>query len=174
VIRLTGVPPARSSRWSGIRRLRRQRSCRAKYGHGAPGAGLAAAAAGDNREVRRARMLARQLRILAAVIREPGLHPGQLSARAGISERTLRRDLTALRRLGYPLSYNDGYQLQEALRLDGPEGPRGLGGVYEQQVRALRAMVPAQLAERVEAELEAEAPASLAALIATVLERSLR
>jgi predicted DNA-binding transcriptional regulator YafY len=128
----------------------------------------------DNPEVRRARMLARQLRILAAVIREPGLQPGHLSARIGISERTLRRDLIALRRLGYPLSYNDGYQLQEALRLDGPEGPRGLGGVYEQQIRALRAMVPAELAERVEAELEAEAPASLAALIATVLERALR
>jgi predicted DNA-binding transcriptional regulator YafY len=124
--------------------------------------------------VRRARTLARQLRILAAVIREPGLHPGPLSTRAGVSERTLRRDMVALRRLGYAVSYNDGYQLQEALRLDGPEGPRGLGGVYEQQIRALRAQVPAELSERVEAELEAEAPASLAALIAAVLERRLR
>ena len=79
-----------------------------------------------------------------------------------------------LRRLGYAVSYNDGYQLQEALRLDGPQGPRGLGGVYEQQIRALRAQVPAELSERVEEELEAEAPASLASLIATVLERRLR
>ena len=118
-------------------------------------------------------MLARQLRILAAVIREPGLQPGQLAARSGVSERTLRRDLIALRRLGYAVSYSDGYQLQEALRLDGPEGPRGLGGVYEQQIRALRARVPAELAERVEEELEAEAPASLAGMIATVLERRL-
>jgi hypothetical protein len=53
-------------------------------------------------------------------------------------------------------------------------GPRGLGGVYEQQIRALRAQVPAGLAEQVEAELEAEAPASLAALIAAVIERRLR
>jgi predicted DNA-binding transcriptional regulator YafY len=124
--------------------------------------------------VRRARTLARQLRILAAVIREPGLHPGPLSARTGVSERTLRRDLVALRRLGYAVSYNDGYQLQESLRLDGAMGPRGLGGVYEQQIRALRAQVPAGLAEQVEAELEAEAPASLAALIAAVIERRLR
>lgn len=124
--------------------------------------------------MRRARTLARQLRILASVIREPGLHPGPLSARTGISERTLRRDLVALRRLGYAVSYNDGYQLQESLRLDGPTGPRGLGGVYEQQIQALRAQVPADLAEQVEAELEAEAPASLAALIATVIERRLR
>jgi predicted DNA-binding transcriptional regulator YafY len=90
-----------------------------------------------------------------------------------VSERTLRRDLAALRRLGYAVSYNDGYQLQESLRLDGPIGPRGLGGVYEQQIRALRAQVSAGLAEQVEAELEAEAPASLAALIAAVIERRL-
>jgi predicted DNA-binding transcriptional regulator YafY len=124
--------------------------------------------------VRRARILARQLRILAAVIREPGLQPGQLAARSRVSERTLRRDLIALRRLGYAVSYRDGYQLQESLRLDGPEGPRGLGGVYQQQIHALRARVPPELAERVEDELEAEAPASLAALIAAVLERRLR
>ena len=121
--------------------------------------------------MRRARSLARQLRILAAVLREPGLHPGQLAGRAGVSERTLRRDLAALRRLGYAVSYSDGYQLQERLRLDGADGPRGLGGVYEQQIRALRARVPAELAERVEEELEAEAPAALAALIADQLER---
>ena len=123
--------------------------------------------------MRRARSLARQLRILAAVLREPGLHPSQLAGRAGISERTLRRDLAALRRLGYAVSYSDGYQLQERLRLDGADGPRGLGGVYEQQIRALRAQVPAELAERVEEELEAEAPAALAALIAEQLERRL-
>ena len=123
--------------------------------------------------MRRARSLARQLRVLAAVIREPGLRPSELAARSRVSERTLRRDLAALRRLGYPISYGDGYQLQESLRLDGAEGPRGLGGVYEQQVRALRARVPAALAERVEEELEAEAPAALAALIAAVLERRL-
>ena len=123
--------------------------------------------------MRRARSLARQLRLLAAVIREPGLRPSELAARSRVSERTLRRDLAALRRLGYPISYGDGYQLQESLRLDGAEGPRGLGGVYEQQVRALRAQVPTALAERVEEELEAEAPAALAALIAAVLERRL-
>lgn len=107
------------------------------------------------------------------MIREPGLQPSRLAAHGRISERTLRRDLAALRRLGYPISYSDGYQLQESLRLYGHEGLRGLGGVYEQQVRALRAHVPAALAERVEEELEAEAPATLAALIASVLERRL-
>jgi len=113
------------------------------------------------------------MRILAAVIREPGLTPGQLAERAGVSERTLRRDLAVLRRDGYPITYRDGYQVQELLRLNGEDGrsARGLGGVYEHQLRLLRAQVPAALAERVERELEAEAPAALAGLIAHVLER---
>ena len=49
----------------------------------------------------RARRLARLLNILAAIIAEPGLNPLELAARAGVSERTLRRDLTQLRELGY-------------------------------------------------------------------------
>ena len=49
----------------------------------------------------RARRLARLLRILAVVIAEPGLNPLELSERAGVSERTLRRDLIQLRELGY-------------------------------------------------------------------------
>jgi predicted DNA-binding transcriptional regulator YafY len=114
------------------------------------------------------------MRILAAVIREPGLTPGQLAERARVSERTLRRDLARLRRDGYPISYSDGYQVQELLRLNGEDGRspgQGLGGVYEHQLRLLRAQVSAPLAEQVERELEAEAPAALAGLIAHVLER---
>jgi predicted DNA-binding transcriptional regulator YafY len=114
------------------------------------------------------------MRILAAVIREPGLTPGQLAERARVSERTLRRDLAHLRRDGYPVSYSDGYQVQELLRLNGEDSRspgHGLGGVYEHQLRLLRAQVAGSLAEQVERELEAEAPASLASLIASVLER---
>jgi hypothetical protein len=117
------------------------------------------------------------MRILAAVIREPGLHPVQLAARARVSERTLRRDLALLRRDGYPVTYRDGYQLQELLRLNGPDGNspgQGLGGVYDHQLRLLRAQVPASVAELVERDLEAEAPAALAGLIAHVLERRAR
>jgi predicted DNA-binding transcriptional regulator YafY len=117
------------------------------------------------------------MRILAAVIREPGLTPGQLAERARVSERTLRRDLGVLRRDGYPITYSDGYQVQELLRLNGDEGrsvAQGLGGVYEHQLRLLRTQVPGALAEQVERELEAEAPAALAALIAQVLERRRR
>jgi DNA-binding transcriptional ArsR family regulator len=116
------------------------------------------------------------MRILAAVIREPGLTPGQLAGRARVSERTLRRDLARLRRDGYPISYSDGYKVQELLRLNGEDSRSGggLGSVYEHQLRLLRAQVPGALAELVERELEAEAPASLASLIAHVLERRAR
>jgi len=114
------------------------------------------------------------MRILAAVIREPGLRPGQLAARAGVSESTLFRDLGMLRRQGYPVTFSDGYQLQESLGLDGPNPAVSLGAVYEHQLDLLKEQLPATLADQVQAELEAEAPAALAAIVAAVIERQLR
>jgi len=121
----------------------------------------------------RAARLARRLRVLAAVIREPGLQPGRLAERSGVSESTLFRDLRLLRREGYSITYRDGYQLQESLGLDGPNPASGLAAVYERQLDLLRQQLPAALAEQVQAELEAEAPAALAAIVAAVIERQL-
>src|SRR5919109_2662217 len=67
----------------------------------------------------RAERLARLLRVLAAIIAEPGLNPLELADRAGVSERTLRRDLAQLRDLGYEVSYTSGYEVQEKLNLEG-------------------------------------------------------
>lgn len=67
----------------------------------------------------RAQRLARLLRVLAAVVAEPGLNPLELAERAGTSERTLRRDLAQLRELGYAVTYSSGYEVQEKLNLDG-------------------------------------------------------
>ncbi len=113
------------------------------------------------------------LSILAAVIREPGLSPAQLSRRAGVSERTLRRDLVRLRGLGYTVTWNRGYEVQERFGFEGGGGARSLAAVYEQQVQLLRAELPAQAAQ-VEAEVEAEAPAAVASLFASAITRRLR
>jgi Xaa-Pro aminopeptidase len=67
----------------------------------------------------RAERLARLLRVLAAIIAEPGLNPLELAERAGVSERTLRRDLAELRDLGYDVAYTSGYEVQEKLNLEG-------------------------------------------------------
>jgi Xaa-Pro aminopeptidase len=67
----------------------------------------------------RAERLARLLRVLAAIISEPGLNPLELADRAGTSERTLRRDLAQLRDLGYEVAYTSGYEVQEKLNLEG-------------------------------------------------------
>ncbi len=67
----------------------------------------------------RAERLARLLRVLAAIIAEPGLNPLELADRAGVSERTLRRDLAQLRELGYEVAYTSGYEVQEKLNLEG-------------------------------------------------------
>jgi Xaa-Pro aminopeptidase len=69
--------------------------------------------------VNRAERLARLLRVLAAIIAEPGLNPLELADRAGVSERTLRRDLAELRDLGYDVAYTSGYEVQEKLNLEG-------------------------------------------------------
>jgi hypothetical protein len=47
--------------------------------------------------VNKARRFARLLSILAAVIREPGLSPARLAARAGVSERTVGARLAQAR-----------------------------------------------------------------------------
>jgi Xaa-Pro aminopeptidase len=57
--------------------------------------------------------------VLAAIIAEPGLNPLELAERAGVSERTLRRDLAQLRDLGYEVAYTSGYEVQEKLNLEG-------------------------------------------------------
>ncbi|HKW60190.1 MAG TPA: HTH domain-containing protein, partial [Candidatus Dormibacteraeota bacterium] len=78
----------------------------------------------------RAERLARLLRVLAAIIAEPGLTPIELADRAGISERTLRRDLAQLRDLGYDVAFTKGYEVQEKLNLEGRgagKKPRGRG-----------------------------------------------
>ena len=113
------------------------------------------------------------MRILAAVIREPGLKPGQLAARAGISESTLFRDLGMLRQQGYAITFSDGYQLQESLGLDGTNPAVSLAAVYEHQLDLLKEQLPALLADQVQAELEAEAPAALASIVAAVIDRQL-
>jgi Xaa-Pro aminopeptidase len=90
--------------------------------------------------VNRARRLARLLNILAAIVAEPGLNPLELAERAGVSERTLRRDLTQLRELGYEVAYTSGYEVQEKLNLDGRPRARPPKRAYDQQLELLQAV----------------------------------
>lgn len=119
----------------------------------------------------KAARLARQLRLVAAVTRQPGVRPAELAQIASVSERTLRRDLRSLRRDGYHIRYRDGYQIQEVLPLDSSAAPNGLGSAHDRQLLMLRSRLPERLAGQIERELEAEAPAALASLIAHLLER---
>jgi len=119
----------------------------------------------------RAARLARLLRILSVVIAEPGLNPLELAERAGVSERTLRRDLVQLRGLGYEVAYTGGYEVQEKLNLEGRAGHRSLGKVYEQHLELVRTQLPKRVAARVTEEVDSGAPAALAILFATAIER---
>ncbi len=119
----------------------------------------------------RADRLARLLRILSAVISEPGLNPLELAERAGVSERTLRRDLVQLRALGYDVAYTGGYEVQEKLNLEGRAGHRSLGRVYEQHLELVNKQLPKRLASLVAEEVDSLAPAALATLFATAIAR---
>ena len=119
----------------------------------------------------RSERFTRLLSILSEVVRHPGQHPSELAASCGVSERTLRRDLHELRRLGFELGYLDGYQLQGQLDLDGAVTPRtyALPIVYEQQLRLLRSSFPESFADAVQARVESAAPAALARLFSSAI-----
>jgi predicted DNA-binding transcriptional regulator YafY len=121
--------------------------------------------------VNRAARLARLLRILSVVIAEPGLNPVELAERAGVSERTLRRDLVQLRGLGYEVAYTGGYEVQEKLNLEGRTGHRSLGKVYEQHLELVHTQLSKRVAAQVTEEVDSAAPAALATLFATAIER---
>jgi predicted DNA-binding transcriptional regulator YafY len=88
-----------------------------------------------------------------------------------VSERTLRRDLIQLRELGYEITYTGGYEVQEKLNLEGRSAPRSLGRVYEQHLDLLRKQLPKRMAAQVTEEVDSLAPAALASLFATAIER---
>ncbi len=111
-----------------------------------------------------ARRFGRLLRILSAVVLRPGMTPAELATEIGVSERTLRRDLHDLRRLGHAVLFTEGYELQGTLNLEGAAASPGgtLPLVYEEQLRLLRTEFSPDVADRVQAEVERTAPAALA------------
>ncbi len=119
------------------------------------------------------RRFQRLLTILNEVTTRPGLHPAELAAELGVSERTLRRDLAELRGAGFDLEWEEGYQLQERLALEGAAGsPAGtLPVLYDQQLRLMRGLFPG-LAGRIQSEVEAQAPQLLSVLFQQAIERA--
>ena len=106
----------------------------------------------------RAERLARLLRVLAAIIAEPGLNPIELAERAGVSERTLRRDLAQLRDLGYEVAYTSGYEVQEKLNLEGRSRQRGRSRGDDALLQAVAQAVESAGLWRDTERLESSAP----------------
>lgn len=107
----------------------------------------------------RAQRLARLLRVLAAIVAEPGLNPLELAERAGVSDRTLRRDLARLRDLGYEVTYSSGYEVQEKLNLDGRKSQRKKPTGDEELVQVVAQVLgAARLGDAVPAAVRARRP----------------
>lgn len=119
------------------------------------------------------RRFQRLLTIINEVTTRPGLHPAELADELGVSERTLRRDLAELRGAGFDLEWEEGYQLQERLALEGAAGTAAgkLPVLYEQQLRLVRGLFPRE-AEKIRSEVEAQAPQLLGVLFQQAIERA--
>ena len=91
----------------------------------------------------RTERLSRLLRVLAAIVAEPGLNPLELAERVGTSERTLRRDLAELREMGYDVAYTSGYEVQEKLNLEGGRRGRSRSPMEVKQLELLHAVAEA-------------------------------
>jgi Xaa-Pro aminopeptidase len=116
--------------------------------------------------VNRALRLARLLRVLAAIIAEPGLNPLELAERGGVSERTLRRDLAQLRELGYEVAYTSGYEVQEKLNLDGRARGKKRTPAEDTETELLKAVAQAMGSAGLWKPVAASAPARQAQPVA--------
>src|SRR5437879_2355058 len=90
-------------------------------------------------------------------------------------DKVMSDEVKSLTKLGIhkAMAYLDGDQLQGRLNLDGSVTPRtwALPIVYEQQLRLLRSSFPALVADAVQSEVEAQAPAALAELFSRAIAR---
>jgi predicted DNA-binding transcriptional regulator YafY len=101
--------------------------------------------------VNRAGRLRRLLVILSEATARPGIRAGELARTLGVSTRTVFRDLAQLQRLGFPVTFGNGYPAQQELFRRGKRQPMGqvLADLVEQQLEVVRRTLPAEEAEDV-------------------------
>src|SRR5207244_13273828 len=118
--------------------------------------------------VNRAARLHRLLVILSMATARPGIRADDLAATLKVSSRTVFRDLAELQRLGFPVTFGNGYPAQQELfrRRRRPQLSQVMADLVDQQLDVVRRKLPPEEAERVVAEairylhMEADATAS--------------
>jgi predicted DNA-binding transcriptional regulator YafY len=101
--------------------------------------------------VNQAARLHRLLVILSMSTARPGIRAVDLADSLKVSTRTVFRDLAELHRLGFPVTFGNGYPAQQELfrRRKRQEMSQIMADLVDQQLEVVRRKLPADEAERV-------------------------
>jgi predicted DNA-binding transcriptional regulator YafY len=126
--------------------------------------------------VNRAARLHRLLVILSMATARPGIRAADLAGTLGVSERTVFRDLAELQRLGFPVTFGNGYPAQQELfrRRRRQEMPQIMADLVEQQLEVVRRALPPEEADRVVAEAIQYLPMEAAEAVTRALAKAAR
>jgi len=126
--------------------------------------------------VNRAARLHRLLVILSMATARPGIRAVDLAATLKVSSRTVFRDLAELQRLGFPVTFGNGYPAQQELfrRRRRPEMSQVLGDLVEQQLEVVRRKLPPDEAEELVNEAIRYLPMEAAEAVTRALAKAAR
>ncbi len=122
----------------------------------------------------RAQRLHRLLVILSMATARPGIRADDLAETLKVSTRTVFRDLAELQRLGFPVTFGNGYPAQQELFRRGRrrEMSQVLADLVDQQLEVVRRKLPADEAERVVNEALRYLPMEAAEAVTRALARA--
>src|SRR5207245_11421590 len=118
--------------------------------------------------------LRRLLMILSLSTAQPGIRPAGLAESMKVSERTAFRDLAELQRLGFPVTFGNGYPAQQELfrRRRRQEMSQIMADLVDQQLEVVRRKLPPEEAERVVNEAIRYLPMEAAEAVTRALARA--
>ena len=120
--------------------------------------------------------LHRLLVILSMSTARPGIRVDDLAGSLNVSTRTVFRDLAELQRLGFPVSFGNGYPAQQELfrRRRKQAMSQVMADLVDQQLEVVRRKLPADQAERVINDAIQYLPLEAAEAVTRALARAAR
>ena len=122
----------------------------------------------------RAARLRRLLVILSVATAHPGARAQELAESLQVSTRTVFRDLAELQRLGFPVTFGNGYPAQQELfrRRKRQEMSQVMADLVDQQLEVVRRKLPAADAERLLKDAIQYLPLEAAEAVSRALARA--
>ena len=124
--------------------------------------------------VNRAARLRRLLVILSVATARPGVRATDLAESLAVSTRTVFRDLAELQRLGFPVTFGNGYPAQQELfrRRRRQEMSQVMADLVDQQLEVVRRKLPPADAERLLADAIQFLPLETAEAVSRALAKA--